>query len=63
MTETTEPGRGDPAPDVPAMPIVAQRALAAPATVDRAARGGKVPAVTSCTTRSIFSPLRLSRWA
>jgi len=57
MTETIEPGAGDPAPDTPAVPIVAQRALAAPATVDRAARTVEVVWSTGARARNIVPPL------
>lgn len=59
MTETTEPGGGDPAPDAPAMPIVAQRALAAPATVDRAARTVEVVWSTGARARNFVPALGL----
>ncbi|WP_191084746.1 prohead protease/major capsid protein fusion protein [Roseococcus microcysteis] len=59
MTETTEPGGGDPAPDDPAMPIVAQRALAAPATVDRAARTVEVVWSTGARARNFVPALGL----
>ncbi|MFL1462468.1 prohead protease/major capsid protein fusion protein [Roseococcus sp. DSY-14] len=52
MTETTEPGGSDAAPATPAMPIVAQRALAAPATVDRAARTVEVVWSTGARARN-----------
>ena len=57
MTETTEPGGGDPAPDAPAMPIVAQRALAAPVTVNRAARTVEVVWSTGARARNFVAPL------
>ena len=59
MTETTEPGGGDPAPDAPAMPIVAQRALAAPATVDRVARTVEVVWSTGARARNFVPSLGL----
>ena len=59
MTETTEPGGGDPAPDAPDMPIVAQRALAAPATVDRAARTVEVVWSTGARARNFVPALGL----
>ncbi|MCK8787260.1 terminase [Roseomonas sp. NAR14] len=52
MSESTEPGGGDLAPDAPAVPIVAQRALAAPATVDRAARTVEVVWSTGARARN-----------
>jgi len=57
MSESTEPGEGDPAPDTPAVPIVAQRALAAPATVDRAARTVEVVWSTGARARNVVPPL------
>ncbi|WP_192898736.1 HK97 family phage prohead protease [Crenalkalicoccus roseus] len=59
MTEMIDPGRGDPAPDAPAMPIVAQRALAAPATVDRAARTVEVVWSTGARARNFVPALGL----
>ncbi|EFH13625.1 prohead protease/major capsid protein fusion protein [Pseudoroseomonas cervicalis] len=59
MTETTEPGGGDPAPDAPVLPIVAQRALAAPATVDRAARTVEVVWSTGARARNFIPALGL----
>jgi hypothetical protein len=57
MSETTEPGGGDAAPDAPAMPIVAQRALEAPATVDRAARTVEVVWSTGARARNFVPAL------
>ncbi|MDI3307573.1 MAG: hypothetical protein QJR07_10775, partial [Acetobacteraceae bacterium] len=66
MTETTEPGGGDPAPDqdvapdrpapvapvhTPGQSIVAQRAITAPATVDRAGRTVEVVWSTGARAR------------
>ncbi|MFN6999055.1 MAG: terminase, partial [Elioraea tepidiphila] len=59
MSETTEPGGGDPAPDAPAMPIVAQRALAAPATVDLSARTVEVVWSTGARARNFVPALGL----
>ncbi|WP_019015883.1 prohead protease/major capsid protein fusion protein [Elioraea tepidiphila] len=59
MTETTEPGGSDAAPATPAMPIVAQRALAAPATVDRAARTVEVVWSTGARARNFVPALGL----
>ena len=59
MSEPIEPGGGDPAPDAPAMPIVAQRALAAPATVDRAARTVEVVWSTGARARNFVPALGL----
>jgi len=59
MSESTEPGGGDPAPDAPVVPIVAQRALAAPATVDRAARTVEVVWSTGARARNIIPALGL----
>lgn len=59
MTETTELGGADPAPDLPAVPIVAQRALAAPATVDRAARTVEVVWSTGARARNFVPALGL----
>ena len=52
MPEPIEPAGSDAAPDGPAMPIVAQRALAAPATVDRAARTVEVVWSTGARARN-----------
>lgn len=57
MTETIEPSAGGPAPDAPVVPIVAQRALAAPATVDRAARTVEVVWSTGARARNVVPPL------
>lgn len=59
MSETTEPGGSDAAPDAPAVPIVAQRALAAPATVDRAARTVEVVWSTGARARNFVPALGL----
>ncbi|MBR0677674.1 terminase, partial [Roseomonas alkaliterrae] len=59
MSETTEPGGSDAAPATPAMPIVAQRALAAPATVDRAARTVEVVWSTGARARNFVPALGL----
>lgn len=59
MTEMTEPGGADPAPDIPAVPMVAQRALAAPATVDRAARTVEVVWSTGARARNFVPALGL----
>jgi hypothetical protein len=57
MTETAEPGGGDPAPELPVAPIVAQRAVAAPATVDRAARTVEVVWSTGARARNFVAGL------
>jgi hypothetical protein len=59
MTETTEPGGSDAAPETHAVPIVAQRALAAPATVDRAARTVEVVWSTGARARNFVPALGL----
>jgi len=64
MSENTEPGRDRStasvaAPDTPAVPIVAQRALAAPATVDRAARTVEVVWSTGARARNFVPALGL----
>ena len=59
MTETTEPAGGDPAPDISPVPMVAQRALAAPATVDRAARTVEVVWSTGARARNFVPALGL----
>jgi hypothetical protein len=59
MSETTEPGGSDAAPETPAVPIVAQRALAAPATVDRAARTVEVVWSTGARARNFVPALGL----
>ncbi len=59
MTEPIEPAGGDAAPDAPAMPIVAQRALAAPASVDRAARTVEVVWSTGARARNFVPALGL----
>ncbi|WP_027285534.1 prohead protease/major capsid protein fusion protein [Rubritepida flocculans] len=74
MTETTEPGGGDPASDqdvaadrpapvapghTPGQSIVAQRAIAAPATVDRAARTVEVVWSTGARARNFVPSLGL----
>jgi len=57
MTVAADPGGGDPAPDTPAVPVVAQRALAAPATVDRAARTVEVVWSTGARARNFVAGL------
>ena len=52
MTEPNEPGSGDAAPEPPAAPILAQRAITAPATVDRAARTVEVVWSTGARARN-----------
>ena len=59
MTETIEPGGADPAPDISPVPMVAQRALAAPATVDRAARTVEVVWSTGARARNFVPALGL----
>jgi hypothetical protein len=59
MTEMTEPAGAAPAPDIPAVPMVAQRALAAPATVDRAARTVEVVWSTGARARNFVPALGL----
>ncbi|MBX6744979.1 MAG: terminase, partial [Acetobacteraceae bacterium] len=74
MTETTEPGGGDPAPDqdvapdrpapvapvhTPGQSIVAQRAITAPATVDRAGRTVEVVWSTGARARNFVPSLGL----
>ncbi len=56
MTETIEPA---PTPDISPVPIVAQRALAAPATVDRAARTVEVVWSTGARARNFVPALGL----
>ncbi len=51
MTETTEPDGGDP------VPVIAARALAAPATVDRTARTVEVVWSTGARARNFVPPL------
>ena len=53
MTETSQPGGSDPAPDI----FVAARALAAPATVNRAARTVEVVWSTGARARNFVPPL------
>ena len=65
MTETTDPGGGDPAPELAAAPmagdllVVAQRAITAPATVDRAARTVEVVWSTGARARNFVPALGL----
>jgi len=65
MTETTDPGGGDPAPEFAAAPmagdllVVAQRAITAPATVDRAARTVEVVWSTGARARNFVPALGL----
>ena len=68
MTDIIEPGGGDPAPEPSAAPdrlpaagqsIVAQRAIAAPATVDRAARTVEVVWSTGARARNFVPALGL----
>ncbi|HYZ31117.1 MAG TPA: terminase, partial [Crenalkalicoccus sp.] len=57
MSESMEPGGDAPAPEVPTAPIVAQRAIAAPATVDRAARTVEVVWSTGARARNFVAGL------
>jgi hypothetical protein len=63
MTEPEDPGSGDAAPDVPVVPaaadgpLVAHRALASPATVDRGARTVEVVWSTGARARNIVGGL------
>jgi hypothetical protein len=66
MTETTDPGRSDPAPADPALPdrppsegqsITARRAITAPATVDRASRTVEVVWSTGARARNFVPSL------
>ena len=65
MTEPIEPGGGDPAPELSAapaagdLPLVAQRAITAPATVDRAARTVEVVWSTGARARNFVPALGL----
>ncbi|MFN6998962.1 MAG: prohead protease/major capsid protein fusion protein [Elioraea tepidiphila] len=59
MTDIIEPGGGDPAPELAAAPILAQRAIAAPATVDRAARTVEVVWSTGARARNFVPALGL----
>jgi len=59
MTEPIEPGGGDPAPELAAAPILAQRAIAAPATVNRAARTVEVVWSTGARARNFVPALGL----
>jgi hypothetical protein len=59
MTDIIEPGGGDPAPELAAAPILAQRAIAAPATVDRAARTVEVVWSTGARARNFVPTLGL----
>jgi hypothetical protein len=57
MTEPVNPAGGSPAPALPVAPITAQRAIAAPATVDRAARTVEVVWSTGARARNYVPPL------
>jgi hypothetical protein len=66
MTETTDPGGSDPAPDTPLLPdrlppdgqsITARRAITAPATVDRTARTVEVVWSTGARARNFVPSL------
>jgi hypothetical protein len=57
MTEPIDPGGSDAAPARPVAPITAQRAIAAPATVDRAARTVEVVWSTGARARNYVPPL------
>jgi hypothetical protein len=59
MTDTIEPGSGDAAPEGAAAPILAQRAITAPATVDRAARTVEVVWSTGARARNVVPALGL----
>ncbi|MBR0675001.1 terminase [Roseomonas alkaliterrae] len=59
MTDTIEPGSGDAAPESAAAPILAQRAITAPATVDRAARTVEVVWSTGARARNFVPALGL----
>ncbi|MBW6401978.1 terminase [Roseomonas sp. HJA6] len=65
MTDIIEPGGGDPAPEPAAaptaadVPLVAQRAITAPATVDRAARTVEVVWSTGARARNFVPALGL----
>ncbi len=65
MTETAEPGGGDPAPEPSAAPVVADvppvahRAITAPTTVDRAARTVEVVWSTGARARNYVPALGL----
>ncbi|MCQ4160984.1 HK97 family phage prohead protease [Roseomonas sp. GC11] len=59
MSDSAEPGGETSAPDASVMPIVAQRAIAAPATVDRAARTVEVVWSTGARARNIIPALGL----
>lgn len=59
MTEPIEPGGNDAAPESVAAPIVAQRAITAPATVDRAARTVEVVWSTGARARNFVPTLGL----
>jgi hypothetical protein len=56
MTEPIDPGGSDAAPALPVAPITAQRAIAAPATVDRAARTVEVVWSTGARARNYVPP-------
>jgi hypothetical protein len=57
MTEPIDPGGSDAAPARPVAPITAQRAIAAPATVDRASRTVEVVWSTGARARNYVPPL------
>jgi hypothetical protein len=57
MDEPNEPGSGDAAPEAPVTPLVAHRALASPATVDRGARTVEVVWSTGARARNIVGSL------
>jgi hypothetical protein len=59
MTEISDPGGDDPAPDEPIVPLTAQRAIAAPATVDRQARTVEVIWSTGARARNYVQSLGL----
>ncbi|WP_137126634.1 prohead protease/major capsid protein fusion protein [Roseomonas sp. HF4] len=59
MTEPTEPGGSNAAPEPAAAPIMAQRAITAPATVDRAARTVDVVWSTGARARNFVPALGL----
>jgi hypothetical protein len=57
MTEPIDPGGSDAAPEQSAVPITAQRAIAGPATVDRAARTVEVVWSSGARARNYVPPL------
>lgn len=59
MTEPIDPAGDTPAPALPVAPITAQRAIAAPATVDRAARTVEVVWSTGARARNYVQSLGL----